>query len=206
MEFLADAGPEFYLNLIRTGFHGAAVAVLLLGWFLLRNACKLQEDEYKSANAPEFFRRKISSINLFLGLSLIFFVCGASLELVRIWLTNEHQVRAGEQLHRVNVFISGIPDEKSGLPVHIGLVAKSDGENQEHFPLLKGRQILDLNVRNKDTILIDVQGIETLEDYYEEQRRKKETERIFNQVTSASTVRPNAAPPGRPDLKPDDDL
>lgn len=72
---------ELFVPLVRLGFHGLALAMLVLGYRLLRQL--LLSPETKT------LQPKLKEVRVFLGISLVFFFSGASLELVRRAQRNE---------------------------------------------------------------------------------------------------------------------
>lgn len=61
------------IELVRLGFHGFALAMLLLGYRLIRTA--------SSEGNPEFLDRRSKDIRFFMAVSVIFFVLGVGSEL-----------------------------------------------------------------------------------------------------------------------------
>lgn len=63
-----------FVELARMGFHGVALVMLILGFYLLRSILKEQVTE---------LRRRLTAIYVFLGISLVFFVVGVGSELYK---------------------------------------------------------------------------------------------------------------------------
>lgn len=81
---------DLLVSLVRLGFHGAALAMLFLGYMLMRRVL--------NAEATEQLGPRLAQVRFFLVVSLMFFLVGAGLELVR---------RA--QMNDVSISISPMP-------------------------------------------------------------------------------------------------
>lgn len=77
------------IDLVRLGFHGVALAVLLLGYRLLKTVVEARVREGKEASD---FSVILKNIRTFMVLSLCFFLAGAAMEIWRLGLAPVNQI------------------------------------------------------------------------------------------------------------------
>lgn len=80
---------ETLIELVRAGFHGLALAILLLGFFLLRKVVDANTGDNGHGRDDSSL---LGHIRTFLIISLVFLVVGATLEVWRLSLVHEARV------------------------------------------------------------------------------------------------------------------